>query len=93
MIPRAMKHDRRAEKRLNVWDFYHLDRGRELPCGNVRTFLYYITSPGTQVVDLEGSSAASRNATLRLSGPRVGDGQPLTVRYRLDRTVVHEVLG
>jgi hypothetical protein len=76
----------------DLWDFYDLDYGRRLPCGNIGTFLHYLTSPGTRTVDLGASSVTSGTATLYLTGPRADDGRPLTVRYRPTRAEVQEVL-
>jgi hypothetical protein len=58
----------------DLWDFYDLDYGRRLPCGNIGTFLHYLASPGTRTVDLGVSSVTSGTATLYLTGPRAGDG-------------------
>lgn len=58
----------------DLWDFYDLDYGRRLPCGNIGTFLHYLASPGTRTVDLGASSVTSGTATLYLTGPRAGDG-------------------
>jgi hypothetical protein len=76
----------------DLWDFYDLDYGRRLPCGNIGTFLHYLTSPGTRTVDLGASSVTSGTATLYLTGPRADDGRPLTVRYRPTKAEVQEVL-
>jgi hypothetical protein len=78
----------------DLWNFYDydLDYGRRLPCGNIGTFLHYLTSPGTRTVDLGASSVTSGTATLYLTGPRADDGRPLTVRYRPTKAEVQKVL-
>ena len=76
----------------DLWNFYDLDYGRRLPCGNIGTFLHYLTSPGTRTVDLGASSVTSGTATLYLMGPRADDGRSLTVRYRPTKAEVQEVL-
>lgn len=76
----------------DLWDFYDLDYGRRLPCGNIGTFLHYLASSGTRTVDLGASSVTSGTATLYLTGPRADDGRSLTVRYQLTKAEVQDVL-
>ena len=70
----------------NLWDLWLLYEAEDVPCGSIRTFLYYLCSEGTRHCEiLDASTLATGFVDVRLSGPLADDERKHIVRFRLTR--------
>jgi hypothetical protein len=68
----------------DLWDLWLLDEAEDVPCGSIRTFLYYLCSEGTKHCEILGASATGF-VDIRLTGPLADDERNHLLRYRLTR--------
>ena len=70
----------------DLWDLWLLDEAEDVPCGSIRTFLYYLCSKGTKHCEILGpSTLATGWVEIGLSGPLADDERNHLLRYRLTR--------
>ena len=70
----------------DLWDLWLLDEAEEVPCGSIRTFLYYLSSKGTKHYEiLNAGTLAAGAVDIRLTGPLADDERNHLLRYRLTR--------
>lgn len=63
----------------DLWELDLLEYGGELPCNNVRTFLYYLASPTTRVAKVTKFYVPRRSADIRVYGPVCDYDGPLYI--------------
>ncbi len=70
----------------DLWDLWLLDEAEDVPCGSIRTFLYYLCSKGTKHCEiLDASTLPTGSVDIRLTGPLADDERNHLLRYRLTR--------
>lgn len=70
----------------DLWELWLLDEAEDVPCGSIRTFLYYLCSKGTKHCEiLDASALATGSVDIRLTGPLADDERNHLLRYRLTR--------
>ena len=78
----------------DLWDLWLLDEAEEVPCGSIRTFLYYLCSEGTKRCEiLNVGTIATGFVDLRLTGPVADDERNHILHYRLTRDNVGRFEG
>lgn len=74
---------------VDLWEFDLMSEGGLLPCGNLRTLLYYMYSPKTVKITVsEQESTAIPKMMVTVEGPLAYDEKPLKVRYRVIKSEV-----
>ena len=70
----------------DLWELWLLDEAEELPCGSIRTLLYYLCSEGTKHCEiLNISLLATGFVDVSLTGPLADDERNHLLRYRFTR--------
>ena len=75
---------RRGFGEPDLWELWLLDEAEEVPCGSIRTFLYYLCSEGTTHCQInKASPLATGSVDIRLRGPLADDERNHLLHYRL----------
>lgn len=71
----------------DLWDLWLLDGAEDVPCGSIRTFLYYLCSKGTKHCEILNTNdvLAMGSVDIRLIGPLADDERNHLLRYPLTR--------
>jgi hypothetical protein len=73
----------------SLWDLWLLDEAEDVPCGSIRTFLYYLCSEGTKRCEILNAGApATDSVDISLTGPLADDERNHLLRYKLTRSEV-----
>lgn len=68
----------------DLWGLWLLDEAEEVPCGSIRTFLYYLCSKGTKHCEILNAGVPTTDSVdIRLIGPLADDERSHFLRYRL----------
>lgn len=67
---------------VDVWDYYD---EQNVPCGSIRTLLYFLKSPSTQNAHVVGVRYAASSVTITVLGPQIPTGERARTRYEVSR--------